>query len=328
MKIILSVPGHLKTVPMSDYAYHTLTSMGHEVSLHNFGRDDAMEALLKRVSPRRFAAHKNEELMRLIHAFKPDVFLTIFGFGHEQAVIEQIRSLGILTICWWLNDPFQFERSLANASAYDFYFTNAKRSVDAYREAGLKHVYHLPVGCYPKIHMRLPHSVCKHDVCYAGDWNPIREHALLEIAKDVRLAIFGPWRKKLNAGSVLYPLVVRDGFFSPKEMVQFFNESKIVLNIHSWFGRWDYGTNPRLFEANGCGAFQLCDWKEEIPELYEADEEIALYKSIEELKEKLIWFLSRDDQRIAIANGGYARTHRQHTYQLRLTEMLSLCKLD
>lgn len=322
------MPGHLKTVPMSDYTYRTLTSMGHEVSLHNFGRDNAMEALLKRVSPCGFASHKNEEMMRLIRAFRPDVFLTIFGFGHERAVIERIGSLRIPTICWWLNDPFQLERSLINASAYDFYFTNAKRSVDAYREAGLKHVYHLPVGCYPKTHMRLPDLVCKYDVCFAGDWNPIRERVLLEIAKDARLAIYGPWKKKLNATSVLYPLVVKDGFFSPTEMVRFFNESKIVLNIHSWFGRWDYGTNPRVFEANGCGAFQLCDWKEEIPELYKAEQEIALYHTTDELKGKLLYFLKKDDERTEIASRGYVRTHSEHTYRLRLEQLFALCRLS
>ena len=28
-----------------------------------------------------------------------------------------------------------------------------------------------------------------------------------------------------------------------------FNRAKVVLNLHTWYGRWSYGVNPRLFEA-------------------------------------------------------------------------------
>jgi spore maturation protein CgeB len=150
---------------------------------------------------------------------------------------------------------------------------------------------------------------------------------LLSLATDFRVSIWGPWEKKLDKNSILRKCIVKDGFFTPEEMVVMFNSSKIVLNLHSWFGNWNYGVNPRLFEANGCGAFQLSDYKEEIPELFEPGKEIALYNDFDELKQRAAFYLSADKERQDIAEKGLARTQKQHTYRHRMEEMFYTIKL-
>jgi spore maturation protein CgeB len=327
MKIILSFPGHLKTVPMSKYIRQSLIAMGHDVVLFNFGVHGVYPSILKKISNKRFFEYINNKLKILTDGFKPDIFLTVFGFDHDRATMEYMRKKGIVTVCWWLNDPFQFKRSAAQAGFYDYYFTNSKGSVDDYRKEGIENIFYLPVGCYPPVHRRLPEfQDKKYDICFAGDWHPVREEILSSIAVDFNVAIFGPWKDKIKKGSILIRHIEKNGGFSPEEMVRIFNQSKIVLNIHTWFGKWDYGINPRVFEANGCGSFQICDWKEEIPELYEIDREIVLYRSLDELKEKLSYFLYNEKERIGIAENTLLRTHREHTYEERLREMLSICK--
>lgn len=120
---------------------------------------------------------------------------------------------------------------------------------------------------------------------------------------------------------------MKNGFFTTEEMVGIFNRSKVVLNVHSWLEKFDYGVNPRLFEANGCGAFQICDWKQEIPNLYEEDKEIILYRTVAELKEKLAYYLPREKERADIADNALKRSLECHTYEHRMKEMLEVCGL-
>ncbi len=249
------------------------------------------------------------------------MFLTIFGFPHDKSTIEYIKNKGIKTVCWWLNDPFQFERSIKQASFYDYYFTNSKGSVHYYKKAGVKNVFYLPVGIYPPVHKKLENIEKKYDICFAGDWNPVRAEFLTLLSKEFHISIFGPWKKKVKNNKILAKNIVKNGFFSPQEMVKIFNESKIVLNIHSWFGKWNYGINPRVFEANGCGAFQIVDYKEEIEDIFEHKKEIIFYRNIEELKEALSFFLAHDRERVRIAENGYLKTIKYHTYEHRLKEM-------
>lgn len=325
MKILFSFPGHLSTVPMNRYVLETLKDLGHDVEPFNFGVGGIYPRMLKKSSRYRFLSYIDSKLLTLAKRFNPDIFLTIFGFDHRKEIIDHLRAMGIITACWWLNDPFRLNRSLRQAVAYDYYFTNAKGSLDDYKRAGIKNVFFLPVGIFPSVHRKIENIAVKYDICFAGDWGPVREEVLTSLADDFNIGIFGPWKKKLKKRSPLAGNIKKGGHFSPEEMAMAFNQSRIVLNIHSWFGKWDYGINPRVFEANGCGSFQISDYKEEIPELYEPGKEIVLYKTTGELKEKLSFYLHNENERKSIASQGYMKTMRCHTYGQRLMEMLHIC---
>lgn len=327
MKIILAVPGHLKTVPMNGYVLATLQSLGHEVRVFDFGHPGLWARALKKFSQAAFTDWLHRRLLRLADAFQPEVFLTIFGMDLKEPLLKTIRRRGVITICWWLNDPFQLRRSLAQAPWYDYYFTNARGCLPLYREAGVPRVFYLPVGCYPEVHRRREQVEKTHAVCFAGDWSPGREEMLSVLARDFPVAIWGPWKKHLAPYSELRPLIVKDGFFTPGEMAEIFNRSLVVLNIHTWYGKWDCGVNPRVFEANGCGVLQLCDFKEEIPGHYLPDQEIVLYRSLPELKDRLAWYLDHPEAAREVGFRGSLRTHREHTYAHRLKEMFALCGL-
>jgi len=327
MKIILAVPGHLRTVPMNFFVYQTLMTMGHEVKLFDFGLKYLPYRIIKKLSRNLFNEMLERNLKNLLDNYRPDVFLTIFGFDLRKGIIEYIKSKKIISICWWLNDPLQIQRSLSIAGYYDFYFTNAKGSLTDYHRAGLKNVLYLPAGCYPPVHKKFLGAEKTYEVGFAGDWDPLRERILSELAPKVNLAIWGPWKKKVAKNSILQGCIRKNGFFTPEEMTRMFNESYIVLNIHKWFGSFNFGLNPRVFEALGCGAFHLCDWKEELAEHYHLEKDLAVYNSVEELKEKTLFYLSNPQKAEAIAQEGFLKTQREHTYALRLTEMFDRCGL-
>lgn len=328
LKIFLAIPGNLKTVPMNRFIEETLREMGHAVTVFNYGSRGILPRILKQLDLKLLTAHNDRAILGSIKKCKPDLFLTIYGFNHSAELVTLLRQQGITTACWWLNDPFQFDRSLVKAACYDFYFTNAEGSVAEYRQNGVPDAHYLPVGINPAVHRPLENCPKKYRVLFAGDWKKIREEILVEVAKDFPLALVGPWRKKLAENSPLRNNIISDGFFTPEEMVRFFNEADIVINIHTWFQTSAYGVNPRLFETCGCRALQISDRKADIARLYEEGKEVVLYDTVPELKNMIAYYLDHPAEREQIAENGYRRTVRDHTYRHRMTELLAICGLS
>lgn len=328
MKILLSVPGDLRTVPMNQFAAEALSGLGCEVTVFNHGREGLTDRLVRQWSLPWFIARKDRAVLDLARVIKPDLFLTVFGMLHQADLIRELGRMGIRTACWWLNDPFRFEpsrRDFAQIGAFHRYFTNCRGILPDYVKAGVDNTRFLPVGVDPTIH-RYEAAEPEHDVLFAGDWHPLRQQVLEQLAGEFRVALMGPWQsRKIASDSPLRKCLIHRGFFTPQEMAHAFNRAKVVFNLHTWYGRWNYGINPRLFETAGCGAFQLSDFKDEIPDLYAPDKEIVLYRDTAELPGLLRHWLPRAAERKAIGQAALTRSLAEHTYKHRMRALLTEC---
>jgi len=327
MKFVVSIPGLARTIPMNHFVPQSLRKLGHEVVVYNHERASWKEKLRQKISKQNFITYKNTQLLALLDKEKPDVFFSIYGRTQDATTIEAIKKRNILTISWWLNDPFELGFQLAPAASYDFYFSNSLYTQEFYRKQGVKNIHFLPVGIDINTHKPAPQRAYKYEVLFAGDFHPMREEIIATlIKKGLPISILGPWGKQdMKHNSLLAPhFVGQRRFFSPQEMVTAFQQAKIVLNIHSWLGKYDYGINPRLFEASGCGAFQLCDMKREIPLLFEPQKEIVLYNTTEELAELIPYYLEHTSEREQIATATYQRAMREHTYLARMEKVLEI----
>jgi spore maturation protein CgeB len=324
MKILLAIPEHLKTVPMGFYIYETLKKTGWDVEKVDLGGRKKTDLLLYPF----YGGYKslvNKRIIRLAKTKKPDIFFTVYGFDIFPETYDRLRQMGILRICWWLNDPFQFERSARISPFYDYFFTNAMGSVEKYKTIGIKKVFFLPTACHPPVHRKLDLShdelkKYKSDICFAGDWNPVREELLLEVSKRFNLSIWGPWARKLSPSSPLRRHI-RGKYFKPDEMVKIYNGAKIVLNIHTWYGRFNYGLNPRIFEAPACNAFTITDFKEEIPLLF--DSEYIAFRSKDEMMELIAYYIDNQSRREDISMRLNTEVYSKHTYEIRIREIFS-----
>ncbi len=321
-KILLTVPGHLKTVPMNRFVYETLVAMGHRVELFDLSAGSLPQKIHKGIARKHFYTTLNRRLLSRVETFRPDLLFSVFGFDLFPETLQKISKGGTLTACWWLNDPFQYRKSIRQAPYYDHYFTNAHATVEEYRRDGIEKVHYLPVGIFSSVHRKLPGISKKYDILFAGDYSELREQIITELLEEFDVAVVGPW-KKLSPSSPVNGAIVRRSFFTPEEMNRFFNEARIVLNIHTWMNKSTHGINPRLFEACGSGSFQLTDNKEDIPLLFEIGKELDTYETIGELKEKLRYYLSHEKEREHVAAAGYERVLREHTYRHRMEQMLS-----
>ncbi len=69
------------------------------------------------------------------------------------------------------------------------------------------------------------------------------------------------------------------------------HKSFITINRHIDVAE-NYANNMRLFEATGCGALLITDYKDNLNELFEIGEEIVAYRSPEEAAALIKYYLS------------------------------------
>jgi spore maturation protein CgeB len=325
MKIVVAIPGKLHTVRMNRFVPDALAALGHEVSVVDYS-PTLVEKLRRKLGGREAAELVAPRLLAALERDAPELFLTLYGVNVGEPVLAELRRKRVATVNWWLNDPFQWERASQILGAYDFAFTNAKYSVEAYAAAGLKHVRFLPSACDPSVHHPLEGRAVQCELSFAGDWSSNREQIvqrLMDAGIDVR--VYGPWRRKLPPGSPVKDRL-EHGFFTPERMVEIFAGSRATLNIHTWRGRFDFGLNPRVFEAGGCGTPQLVDWKRELDELFGAGERagMLIYRTDEELLTLARSIRARAAELKAAALAAAPAFQREHSYRARMVELLRI----
>jgi spore maturation protein CgeB len=320
MRVLVAVPGNLRTVPMSRFVPEALAALGHEVRALDYSLS-WLEKLKSRDAP---AAAVEKRVLRTIEDSRPELFFTLYGANISGGVLAHLRKRGVTTANWWLNDPFQLERATGILPAYDFAFSNARGSVEVYAARGIRNVHFLPTACEPSVHRPLPARAPDCDVSFAGDWSAMREEIAGKLAAaGVDLRIYGPWRRKLGADSPLRPRL-EHGFFTPQRMAEIFASCKATLNIHTWRGKFDYGLNPRVFEAAACGTPQLVDWKRELDELFDESERAAMlvYRSDDELISKGRSIPAELREKAVAAS---TTIRERHSYLARMRELLRVC---
>lgn len=101
-----------------------------------------------------------------------------------------------------------------------------------------------------------------------------------------------------------------------------FNKSTINLNPTSKPIR--SGIPLRIFDLLACEGFVLCNYQSDLLNEFLPGEELDIYSSIEELEEKIRYYLSHTDVCREIAHNGYEKVSKYHTYPLRLEQMFRL----
>lgn len=108
-----------------------------------------------------------------------------------------------------------------------------------------------------------------------------------------------------------------------KDVIEMLAGSKIVLNItRTDFYGAETGVNLRIFEALSVGAFLLTDYCPEVADLFNIGQEIEVYRSSEELIDKVEYYLAHDAERARIARAGAMALRERHTWAHRITSLV------
>ncbi len=106
------------------------------------------------------------------------------------------------------------------------------------------------------------------------------------------------------------------------EMPVIFHESRINLNMTAKSIR--SALPLRIWDILGCGGFCLTNYQSEITDYFTIGEEIETYSSREELLDKCNFYLDHENLRQEIARNAYEKIQKQHTYLIRMSQILEL----
>ena len=104
-----------------------------------------------------------------------------------------------------------------------------------------------------------------------------------------------------------------------KDMLDILKKSKILINKH--IEDTEYAGNMRLFEATGSGSMLITDYKKDLENLFDLDDEIIVFNNNDELFDLTNYYLINDEIRLEIAKNGYKKTFDVHNYQNRVNEL-------
>ncbi len=103
-------------------------------------------------------------------------------------------------------------------------------------------------------------------------------------------------------------------------MYKVLEKANICFNIHGDIAGKCAG-NLRLFEATGIGTCLVTDWKENMKDLFDLENEVVTYKSVEECIDKVKWLMDNPDEMRRIAQAGQRRTLKDHTIEKRVEKV-------
>lgn len=127
----------------------------------------------------------------------------------------------------------------------------------------------------------------------------------------------------INRGHLINNLdkynIKKDIFVIGDDMVNSINSYKIHFNCNI-----SNDINYRTFETTGCGTFLLTNYTPGLEKLFDIGKEIVVYDSIEDLDNKVKYYLDNPEERNKIAKAGHERAKKDHTYYERAKKLIDI----
>jgi spore maturation protein CgeB len=104
------------------------------------------------------------------------------------------------------------------------------------------------------------------------------------------------------------------------DMPKVFKLSKINLNVT--LKSIIHGIPMRVFDIMGAGGFVITNYQSGIEDWFEIGKELAVYYDLDDLKEKILYYLENEEERRNIAFNGYMKVCKEHSMKKKLAYMI------
>jgi radical SAM superfamily enzyme YgiQ (UPF0313 family)/2-polyprenyl-3-methyl-5-hydroxy-6-metoxy-1,4-benzoquinol methylase len=250
-----------------------------------------------------------------IRRFNPDViYLQDLGLASTD-FLESLRPYTRL-IAGQIASPLPPH---ADLGGIDILFSSFPHFIEEFRRRG-KTAWYQPLAFEPRVLQRLPRFERAYPATFVGGISPHHGkgfETLQTIAELVPVDFWGYGADLIPPDS---PVRQRHhGEAWGMEMFAILQQSAITLNRHIDVAG-DYANNMRLFEATGCGALLITDYRSNLNELFKIGKEVVAYRSPEEAAELIKYYQNNPEEAAAIATAGQERTLRDHTYTRRMEQ--------
>jgi spore maturation protein CgeB len=285
----------------------------------------------------------NARLLHAVHKAKPDVcFFVLFTDEIEKATIRTITNeSGAITLNWFGDDHWRFSTfSRFFAREFQWVLTTDSLAVTKYQELGCNRVIKTQWGVNHHLYKRfeLPQEF---DVTFVGQVHSQRERIIDQLQRaGIHVQC---WGKGWESGRLGQDEMIRT--YSRSKISLNFTESSIgfrwkpiaktfltrraddsirlnsprelMSSFSALFDKHRQQIKGRNFEIPGAGGFLLTSHADNLEEYFVPGKEIATFQNVEDLIEKIGYYLSHDDERERIRKAGHERALREHTYEHR-----------
>ena len=194
------------------------------------------------------------------------------------------------------------------ARHFDLNLTNVRAVMDWYADRSYP-VWYMPEGYHPRHPSpEFPANGYRHELSFVGQWKPEREvyfRRLQRLGVPITPVGFGwPDHSAGNNPEATYRISMLNlglGFASP---------SQVLTTLKT-----------RDFECPGSGGCYLATFNWELGLHFEIGREILCYRSLEELVELFSFYRRRPEACFKIAQAGYERCLRDHTWEQRFRDL-------
>jgi len=267
--------------------------------------------------------NNNRNILNEIKNKNYDLIFILKGeYIHSETIKqikEQNRNLKVFVwymddpfVCWLDNNQYKFwEESIKAAKYFDKIFVFDEYFVDGIRQRLNKETYYLPLAFDDKTFRKIDIEKT-YNISFIGCQTNERYTHLKEL-ETFGLNLFGGDWQDLNK----YKL---DDVIPLEKTNIIYNQSFVNFNFHH--PQTVYGANTRTFEVPGSGNFLITDFRKSIAQLFEIGKEIECFKTKEELKEKVKYYLENKNKIFEISAAGYKRAINEHTYNHRIKIVL------
>lgn len=114
---------------------------------------------------------------------------------------------------------------------------------------------------------------------------------------------------------------IASDYAQPIQLNDIYRASVLSLNIHQPGA--ERGFNPRFFEIPAAGGFQFARHVAGMEEFFVPEREIITYETEEELLDKARYYIKNRRARDSICHAAFQRAHNDHTFQDRISKILS-----
>ena len=263
------------------------------------------------------------KLKRLVNY---ELIFVLKGLNLSRMALMELKKRGNNIVCFNPDDPLNMvssgKRIIDCIPLYDHYFIWSKRLVRQISDDFGVPTTYLPFAADPELHALSPGSNKSENaskISFIGNWDEEREKWLASIERLDSLKLYGiNWERKLRSPKLKRCIANRSllgGEFSSAV-----NASQINLNILRLQNK--NSCNMRTFEIAISGGFQLHEYSEEAADFFEEGKEIEFFRTVEELNEKISFYLENPDAAAVIAEGGFKKVvSKNHVYQDRVARI-------
>ena len=335
--------------------YQPLVAMGHDVVAFDF----------MSLYQQRGRREMNRALLETVRTEEPDLMFTVlFEDELDPATVDVIsHETPTVTLNWFCDDHWRFETFSSRwAPHFNWVVTTATSAVPKYERIGYRHAIKSQWGCNDFTYRKLDLPLV-YDVSFVGQPHGNRRQVIEAIraagievyarghgweagrlSQDEMIGIFNQSRINLNLPNAASKPLTPGDLRRAKALkpIRSLAYRTGLSRIGPRVARLRRSTHPspqldtgmpeqikaRNFEVPGCGGFLLTGPADDLGRYYEPGREIALFSSVDDMIDKIRYYLAHEDERSAIAARGYERTIADHTYRARFDEIFAAVGLS